>query len=413
MILANIKKVKNLAVINFALIQVISKFLTVISTYIVAFYTTHEVFGYFSLLQASLVVALTFFGFNLSSAFIRYFYEIKTIAIIKKARIIIIFLLFLSIFISIFLYFLFKNHMYYVWFSFLPIIGFIHSNLITFSMLARANNNILVYAVSELIRPIAFFVLSVICIYYKFNIIKIYVFVIFFALIISLFFCFFCYKSLLNKNLSLDNGDFFTTKEIVYYTFPLFLVQVMSLLNNVADKYIMKLYLDISDIGRYAKAYLLGSSFGMFLDSLMLLWTPYVMKNKMILLEKYVCKLIFLSIILCLVGFLGVVLSFLLYKLKVFFIFDSEMLLVFLLVFFAFVSRIGYQILTPILNAFDKTIWVAVISFMSMCIGVLFCFLLIPGFGIVGGAFSTFISYFLFSILSIFAVYFLKYKVKK
>ena len=67
----------------------------------------------------------------------------------------------------------------------------------------------------------------------------------------------------------------------------------------------------------------------------------------------------------------------------------------------AFIARIGYQLITPLYNAYDKTTLVAKISFFSMIFGFIFNFILIPMTGIYGAAIATYLSFASFSLLSL------------
>ncbi|MDN3503634.1 polysaccharide biosynthesis C-terminal domain-containing protein, partial [Psychrobacter sp. 5A.1] len=199
-----------------------------------------------------------------------------------------------------------------------------------------------------------------------------------------------------------DLESVLNTKKIFWYTFPLFITQIMSLVNNVSDKYILKYYLDIDTVGVYGKAYLFGSSLGLFIDSLMLLWMPYVIKNKEFILFKrlhLILKAVYVFMIMSLVILvLGVYLYF---SNQDVFGLPPTFILVFFIIFSAFALRIGYQVTTPILSAYDKTSLVAKISIFSMVIGLVANLLLIPSYGMVAAAVATLISFLSYSIISI------------
>ena len=80
------------------------------------------------------------------------------------------------------------------------------------------------------------------------------------------------------------------------------------------------------------------------------------------------------------------------------FLFKSEFISVFLIIVSAFISRIGYQVLSPILNAYDKTKLVAKISIFSMLLGLFFNLIFIPYIGILSAALSTLLSFFFYSL---------------
>ncbi len=389
-------------IFKYAFVQLFSKTLVLLSTYIIALKATNEVFGYVSLLQASLVTVLTLFGFNLQSGFIRYYYNnhlYKIIDIVKP----LIFLLFsLSCSVSLIVLIVFFNHKVLVWFSLLPIIGFLHGMLLVFSMLSRGNGRFKLYFVSEIIRPFFLFIVSIAFYFYDFNVIFVYVLAVLGALILSIFYCFRNTELLINYDYLSKNSESLNISKFIKYTAPLFFVQVMSLINNVSDKYIMSFYLTISDIGMYGKAYLIGSSVGLFFDSLMLLWTPYVIKNRDGYIKKNINKLIFFSVIICFSSLALFLLAFIFpYPSMLLIYLDKELIIIGLIVLSAFIARSGYQVVSPILSAYDFTANIAKVSFVSMLLGFVLNFIMIPVIGILGAAIATFISFLSYSVFSI------------
>ncbi|ENX40929.1 hypothetical protein F888_00416 [Acinetobacter courvalinii] len=389
-------------VFRYASVQMLSKSLTLLSTYIIAMHATNEVFGYISLIQSSLVVAITFLSFNLSSGVVRYFYEKNTLKIFSHIKPIITFLFFLSIFIFIFLFIFLENSSFF-WFSLLPIIGYINGLLLIVSMLSRANNNLYIYMLAELTRPFFLIVVAIAYIYMDFDIVSIFLFALLLSCLLSFFLCILKYDSLINKNIEEESSVYFSTKIIIIYTAPLFFVQIMSLVNNVSDKYILQHYMGVEEVGLYGKAYLIGSSLGLLLDSLMLLWTPFVIKNRTKLINVFSSRLILCSVGVCIFSLIVLCIAYISFYFKLEFKFISnQMIVISLIIVSAFISRIGYQILTPLINAYDKTTWVAKISFISMLLGILLNFLLIPVVGGYGAAIATFISFVTYSIMAIF-----------
>lgn len=395
-------------VFRYASVQMLSKGLTLLSTYIIAMHTTNEIFGYISLIQSGLVVAITFLSFNLSSGVVRYFYEKNTINIFNNIKPIITFLFFLSILISIFLFNFFRNSSFF-WFFLLPIIGCVNGLLLIISMLSRANNNLYIYMLAELTRPIFLIIVAVFYIYFDFDIVFIFLLSLLFSCFLSFFICVFKSDSLINKNIEEESNFYFSTKTIIVYTAPLFFVQIMSLINNVSDKYILQHYMGVVEVGLYGKAYLIGSSLGLLFDSLMLLWTPFVIKNKLKLVRDFSGKLFFCSMAVCFFSLIVLCIAYASSLFRIEFGFLSNQLIVIsLIIVSAFIARIGYQILTPLINAYDKTAWVAKISFISMLLGVLLNFLFIPTVGGYGAAIATFISFFMYSIMAILIFFLLR-----
>lgn len=391
-----------LDIFRYAFIQLLSKSLVLISTYMIAIKSSNEIFGYITIFQASMVFALTIFGFNIQSGIIRFYFNVSTNEILNRIKFLIIILFLLSLISSFILFFIYIENNYLIWFSLLPIIGFLNGMLLAVSMVSRANKKYFIYALSELVRPFFLIILAILFWFnQKFNIVMYYSIIVLMAFIVS-----FLYSALNFDKLVivLENKEKFDLKIFIKYTLPLFFVQIMSLVNNVSDKYILNYFMTISVVGLYGKAYLIGSSFGFFLDSLMLLWMPYVMKNKSYLIHKGYCKIVKLCFIFVSIGLLLflICLALLLtgYNNNTLGVSFNFLILV-LVILSAFISRIPYQILTPLLSAYDKTKDIAKISLISMVLGVIINVLLIPNIGVIGAAVSTFFSFFCYSVLSI------------
>jgi O-antigen/teichoic acid export membrane protein len=395
-----------LSILRYALVQLVSKALVLLSTYIIALSTTNEIFGYVSLLQASLVVAVTIFGFNLQSGFVRYYYKHHVSHIFNVVKPIIITLFFLAVFSSLSLFFIFFHHKFYVWFSLLPLIGFLNGMVLIFSMLSRSNNKFKLYCISELIRPLFLIVIAIFFLLYSFNIVLIYSISLLCSLSLTLLMCSLKREQLIYNEIDNDNKEeLISTSIFLKYTAPLFFVQGMSLINNVSDRYIMSYFLNISDIGEYGKAYLIGSSVGLFLDSLMLLWTPYVMKNRDGAIHANFPKFQLFSIYICVVSVLLVLASFVVKLPNVSWInVNDSFVTMTIIILAAFIARGGYQILTPIVSAYDKTSWVAKISLLSMLIGLMLNIIMIPTMGSLGAAISTFAAFLSYSIFAIYLI---------
>lgn len=396
-------KLKN-DIFKYATVQLLSKGLSLLANYIIALLSTNEIFGYIALLQASFLVAITFFGFNLQSSFVRYYFSVNLYKIIKLTKPIFLFLFIFSTLLTFILFFTLNTGSKYYFFYLLPIIGFFSSIGFIISMLARSNGNFWIYAFSELFRPISLIFLSLFLFTFEFDIIKIYIYILFFSGIVVFIFGLLNLKKLIYKG-PISSIEFLTTKIILIYTFPLFLSQIMSLVNNVSDKYILNIYLDISHVGIYGKAYIFGSSLGLLFDSLILLWVPYVIKYKELIFKRYLKLLLkivyFVFVLSFLVFFSGL---FVYYSNFEIFSLDNEFISIFIIVVSAFISRIGYQILTPVLNAYDQTAVVAKCSIISMVLGLLFNLIFIPYIGIIAAALSTLISFFCYSLMSVFFI---------
>lgn len=388
-------------IFKYAFVQILSKGLTLLSTYTIAYLSSDEIFGYIALLQASLVAMITIFGFNLQSGIIRFYFNHTLNKIVSAALPIVISLCLLSVISSFALYFVISSHPEYKFFYLLPFVGFLSGFGYIISMLGRSNKKFYIYAFSELCRPFLLILLILFLYFSELNLIKWYVIVLLSSGVFVSFYGVLNYKNLINPDVEVIE-DILSTKIIFIYTVPLFFVQLMSLINNVSDKYILKLYLDIESVGIYGKAYLLGSTLGLLCDSLMLLWVPYTIKYKEMILNKYYNKIIKIIFMLIFASFIVLLIALLVISYKVnFWNLKQTLIPTALIVVSAFIVRIGYQIITPILNAFDKTFFVARISTISMVLGLTFNFILIPYIGIYAAALSTFLSFFVYTIFSV------------
>lgn len=401
-----INKIRHSKVGHYAFVQILSKALTLISTYIIALHVSNTIFGYVTILQASLLVCITIFGLNLQNAFIRYYFERPLQDILQKLIPVYIGLFATTLLTSLIVTYYFLDHPYYSWFALLPIIGFGNSLTLVISLLARSNNQLGLYANSELVRPVLLSILSVILILYpQIEIVKYYVITLFVAMCITHIMCFTQkYKLTYTPNDAsyFNNSQPFDTKLILVYVLPLFLVQIMSLINNISDRYILQFFVSMTEVGMYGKAYLIGSSFGLLFDSLMLLWAPYVMKNKHTSLTKHIPHIKKATYTILLLSLALLILSILLlYYNFTFLEVSNQIIILTIIISSAFIARMGYQIITPIFNAYDQTALVAKISLASMVLGIIFNFVLIPFIGILGAAIATYISFMSFSLLSL------------
>jgi O-antigen/teichoic acid export membrane protein len=380
-----------------------SKGLTLLVSYMVAFSVSNTEFGYFSLAQALFVTSVALMGFNSSAAYVRYFYSEGISAIYKALKRIYLLLFVISVLSGLLLYFVFIDHKYFVWFALLPVSGFLAAHIASFNAIYRCSNNFSGYAFAELGRPLLVFLslTAFLLMEFEFSAVAVYLVVLCSSLLLVVSVSVFHLRSkLFNKSQS-SLGE----KEVVLYLFPLVMVQLMALLNNVGDRYILSAFVTVEELGKYGKAYLIGSAAGMLIDSFSLLWAPLVVRRigdfktdlyPKTLLVFGVANLLSL-LLLSGAGFVFV------YK-NSFFSFDYLFWVTAIIVLSAFMARVGYQIFVPVLSAYDLTGVVAKLSFAGAVSGIVANFALIPFWGGVGAAIATWISFFIFSILSFWVV---------
>lgn len=390
-------------VLGYSLVLLTSKGLTLLVSYLIAFSVSNAEFGYFSLAQAFFVTAVALLGLNSSAAYIRYFYSEGVSAIYKALSRAYFLFLGISFFSGLILYFVFSEHQYFVWFSLLPLSGFLAAHIASFNAIYRCSDNLAGYAFAELGRPVLVFVVLALFLWYKFDypVVALYLIVLFLSLLLVVGFSVFHLRSTLFSKSPSSLGE----REVLVYLFPLILVQLMALLNNVGDRYILSAFVTIDELGKYGKAYLIGSAVGMLVDSVSLLWAPYVVRRMGVFKADIYPKILLVfggSLILSLIFLITAGLIFI-FEIS-FFSYDHFFWVIAAIVLSAFMARVGYQVFVPVLSAFDLTSIVAKLSLIGAVSGVLANFALIPFWGGIGAAVATWISFLIFSVLSFWVV---------
>lgn len=391
-------------VFGYSAVLLVSKGLTLATSYLVALRVDDTEFGYFTLAQALFLTAVVLFGFNTSAAFIRFFYSAGAVAIYNSLKRLNGLLLLLVFAVSLSLYLVFRDHRYFAWFALLPLSGFLTAQVANFNAVFRCSNDLLGYSAAELGRPLLVFAALLYLLYGGLSISVIP----FYLLAMSLSLLFVVIYSgirLRRSDRVVASSSDLSENIVISYLFPLFLVQVMALLNNVGDRYFLSAFVSVDEIGRYGKAYLIGSTVGMAIDSFSLLWAPYVVKK----VDSYKDELFVKSVVVfgSAVGasFLLLFLASAIYIDKLdFYVFDYYFCAMSLIVLAAFIVRVGYQIFVPVLNALDLTGMVSKLSFVGAVFGVMANLALIPVIGAMGAAIATWVSFFTFSMLSFYYV---------
>ena len=388
---------------GYSAVLLISKGLTLLTSYLVAFSVDNTEFGYFSLAQACFAAAVVFFGCNSSTAYVRYYYSKGAFAVFRSLRRFNWLLFGLTVFSTLLLYFIFSEHTYYVWFSLLPLSGFLTAHVSSVNAICRCSNDLRGYASAELGRPLLVFssLVYVLNAGLDFSVVVAYLLLLCASLLFVVLYSSFRLRSELFK----DSNTFLPEKEVVSYLLPLFLVQLMALLNSVGDRYILTAFVTMEEIGRYGKAYLIGSAVGMLVDSFSLLWSPYVVRKRDCFKEEMYFKTVLVFGCATCLSLLFLLLAGFVYFYRVeFFSVDYLFWVMAITVLSAYMARVGYQVFVPVLLAFDQTGVVAKLSLPGAICGVVANFALIPLIGAVGAAISTWLSFFTFSALSFYCV---------
>lgn len=379
-------------VFSYAGVQLLSKMLSLAVLYFLAFWVGDGTFGYVSLAQAVFMSCLVFFGFNIQGLFVRYFKERSWSEIANSAFFLYSKLLPLALLVSGVIFLFFSESRYFVWFALLPLAGFLGGISVSYTVYARSVRRFWRYAFSELSRPISLIVFSsVLWFVGKPELVpQFYVISLVFGGGIVFFFVFI--KTEFDKK-----NRVLPKREVASFCLPLFFSQVMSLSNGYADRFVLAFFVSMEDLGKYGKAYLIGTALGMLFDSLMLLWWPYIVSKKESFFDVLYPKALWAYIITVFLSFM--VLGSLFVCMWVDFM-ALPIVEISLVLVAAFLARVGYQIFVPVLNTYDKTHITAKISLYGALVGLFLNFALIPVYGIYGAAYATWGAFFVFSALA-------------
>lgn len=390
-------------VLRYSIVLALSKGLTFVSSYVVAWNVSDTAFGYFSLVQVGFVTAMTVFGFNSQSAYERNFYGAGIQAVALALRRTYLYVTAAAFVVGLGVLMLWWNHPVYRWFAFLPLCGVLGGLGVVFGTIGRCANDIRGYAIAELSRPVVVFCAVLMFVITRSSIPIGVIYVL--ALLAGLSLTVVWSAERLWYRLRQPPTECLSEREVIRYIAPLVAVQAMAVINNVGDRYILTGFVSIAEIGRYGKAYLVGSSIGMVADSVAMLWGPLVVKRRVEFEKRFwrwtvivFWSAIFGSLALLLVS--GAIFAIGRTVAGV----HSSLVALATIVVAAFVARVGYQVYVPVLNAFDRTGVVARVSLAGTVAGLIVNFALIPVVGIVGAAVATWVAFVCFSLLSFQAV---------
>lgn len=372
------------SVIQFSLALTLSKLIIFLLNAYLATVLSATDFGYISLYQSYLLTAILVFGFSLHSVFIRYYFSVSFNLIINSVRPYFLFFFVFAVLCTLFLFFL--DDMKYGFFL-IPITGFLASVITCFQAVLRCESNSFFFFLVVILKPVFLVFSFFILVFFGIESVIAFSFSNFSAVFLVITLLFFIYK--------VEGGGHNNEERIgsvFSFVFPLVIVQFSSLFNNVFDRFALDFFMSKSDVGLYSKAYLFGTFIGMGFDVITLLWAPYVQKEKRFIstrikvINRYATWFLVLTFILFFAA-----LSY----------FDDSYYAIVIIITLSFISRVGYQIYIPILTAFDKTAIVAKITIFSALITIFLNLLLIPNYGVVGAAVTTFISFFFISLCTL------------
>lgn len=383
-------------IVGYSAALITAKLLVLSTNVVLALSLTDLDFGYISLSLSLFIAAVGVFGFNAQAAFTRYTHEYGAGAVLialVPGYLVMIGLATASGLLTLAILGLDSS---FSWFALLPISGLAASHLASASATARATNNLKAYASGEITRPAI--LLFLILVYLQFtSSFSVGPFFIFALLISSVLGAALSWR--LQKSAAKSQIRPISSKKVISYVAPLFVMQMVALANGISDRFFLAAWFSLEEVGVYSKAYLIGSVLGMAFDSLSLLWAPYVVKQRsyyFVELHSWVQKIYVSSWIVaaCLVVLAWVAPRILSYEI---FFFNTELVRLSLVIAAAFVMRTGYQVCVPVLNAFDMTPAVARLSIISAVIGLLANVILIFFFGGLGAGLATLLAFTVFS----------------
>lgn len=186
------------------------------------------------------------------------------------------------------------------------------------------------------------------------------------------------------------------------YSAPLVIHMLSGYMLNVGDRFFIKYYLTVEDLGNYAAAYQVGMAVNFFFTSFNLAWTPAYfkwMKEKKYGEIKRIKKVVYGSLL-----FIGIVISLLWTFTEKYFLhhinyeISTEVVVVILL---ANILLSLYKFEANSLLYNKKTKKLSSITFISALVSVFLNIILIPKLGIQGAAYTTFLSILLMYVLII------------
>lgn len=395
--MASFTKATARLVAGYSLALLVTKFLALVTSYLLALRLSNADFGYISLAQALFLAAISISGFNAQAAFVRYSHDYGPGAVLRALAPVYWAALALAVLVGIAIVAVVGFSSPYAWFGVLPLAGLVASHLASASAVARTRNDLRAYAVGEVSRP-ATLLLAILLFFFMAPTAAIGAFY-GVALLASSAVAAMAGWALQWRVVG-ERRRTLSTPRVVAYVMPLLVMQLVSLANNVSDRFFLAAWLSIEDVGMYGKAYLAGSTLGMLFDSISILWGPYVVKHRgryAADLHPWVRRLYagswLLAAVLLGLAWLAHVLSDR-YTRYV----SPDMVTVGLMVMAAFVTRIGYQVSVPILSAFDRTPVVARLALASALFGVVANVCLIRLWGVYGAAFATLVAFAVFSV---------------
>jgi O-antigen/teichoic acid export membrane protein len=203
-------------------------------------------------------------------------------------------------------------------------------------------------------------------------------------------------------------------KKIWSYSWPQFIGFSGLYVINYVDLFVIRKFLTLSDVGVYDVAYkgfLILSGIILLINTIFLpLIVEYKTKKQFKHIKDYFKKIPIFTLGWAILVIIGIILSKFIFLL----IFSEKYLgglSSFRILLIASIIFIIYTSFTPLINAFDLVLQSQIINIFMGIVNIIFDFMLIPIFGIIGAAYGTLIAYIVGLLLRLLLINFNKKKI--
>lgn len=371
-------------------------------------YTVDDV-AKFSIFQSVVILYSLVFCLGLDQAFIREYYEANNKELLLKN--ILWAALLPSFFFILITSFFFQKDLIFFLYDEYSIQLFILTILTCFfslcvkllGALQRVKEQALLFSLSQLLPKIIFLLL--ILVFYVINLIEFKYILL--SQFLSIFFVFIYFLWINVSDLKKIIGlkvDFLNIKNYYIFGFPLILTGVVVWGLKLADRFYLKIFSDLNQLGLYAMAVSVASGVAIFSSVFNTIWSPLVYKwvNEKSIYDEFVSKKVSdvsykISISIFVIMILLVIVSRLIVMALPSFYYNIYLIIPLcalapLLYTLSEVTGIG-------INLMKKTKYTLFSCIVAIVFHILFSFFLIPKYGSIGAAVASAISFYIFFII--------------
>ena len=402
--------------IIYGLGHILSRFITFLLLPILTMSLTTNEFGIIAKFYAFTSFSMAVYRYGMDTALMKfyiqkqnskaYFSSIFILQFISSILFSIIILL-ISKYISQFIFGAYKQQ--YILYIIIIIFADIIWNLITLTL--RAEKKPILFITLNLINVISILTLTIYLVNYQLMGISGVLLANVIASIITLLLS----SLLLLNRFSIQSVDINLLKPILKFGLPFFPAAIFAMIHESADRFILSYLLNDHFVGIYSAGYKLGIFGLLIVMAFNMSWTPYFLENgrKKNANQKFsIIQTLFLGIM----GFLGIILTLLIplianidimgYKLIGEKFIEGVTILPIILMSYYFFGL--YVLLLPTIYILEKTYIIPIIRAFGALFNIIFNFLLIPIFGIMGAALSNLCAFFIMFLIMLFANHTLK-----